>query len=184
MTTAASSVSAAARARTIVAQRAADFTRELGGLGAPSTDTYTAGWVGWSQPPLGGARRRSGHGDGGEDRCARGRRLRWLPRWKPADRPFARARAEWRLRRRGRGRLRYRSIRGSDVCGSPAAGCSAGDASPATFVSAVAHGVLRSDSRATGLAAPGRLASAWTSRSRSRKSFEASLEGAARWNVI
>jgi hypothetical protein len=34
----------AALTRTIAAQRAEDFTRELGGLGASSTDTYTAGF--------------------------------------------------------------------------------------------------------------------------------------------
>ena len=42
-TSAASSVSVAALARTIAAQRAENFTRELGGLGASSTDAYTAG---------------------------------------------------------------------------------------------------------------------------------------------
>ncbi len=34
----------AALTRTIAAQRAEDFTRELGGLGVSSTDTYTAGF--------------------------------------------------------------------------------------------------------------------------------------------
>jgi hypothetical protein len=43
-TSAASSAYVAALARTIAAQRAEDFTRELGGLGASSTDTYTAGF--------------------------------------------------------------------------------------------------------------------------------------------
>jgi hypothetical protein len=43
-TSVASSACAAALARTIAAQRAEDFTRELGGLGASSTDTYTAGF--------------------------------------------------------------------------------------------------------------------------------------------
>jgi hypothetical protein len=43
-TSAASSADAAALARTIAAQRAEDFTRELGGLGASSTDIYTAGF--------------------------------------------------------------------------------------------------------------------------------------------
>jgi hypothetical protein len=42
MTSAASLVSAAARAQTIAAGHAENFMRELGGLGAPSTDTYTA----------------------------------------------------------------------------------------------------------------------------------------------
>ncbi len=58
------------------------------------------------------------------------------------------------------------ALRVPDVCGPPAAGGSAGDASPTTFVSAVAHGVLRSDSRAARLAPPGRFASARISRSR------------------
>jgi hypothetical protein len=40
---AASSADAAVLARTIAAQRAEDFTRELGGLGASSTDAYAAG---------------------------------------------------------------------------------------------------------------------------------------------
>jgi len=39
-----SSAYVAALARTIAAQRAEDFTRELGGLGAFSPDTYTAGF--------------------------------------------------------------------------------------------------------------------------------------------
>jgi hypothetical protein len=42
MTSAASSVSAATRARTIAAQHVENFIHELGGLGATSTDTYTA----------------------------------------------------------------------------------------------------------------------------------------------
>jgi hypothetical protein len=42
-TSTASSVSVAALALTIAAQRAENFTRELGGLGASSTDTYAAG---------------------------------------------------------------------------------------------------------------------------------------------
>ena len=167
----------AALTRTIAAQRAEDFTRELGGLGASSTDTYTAGFDSPSlisaafveELDMGTAARAGTHAGGRSGDSPGGSSPIGPPSEPTPSGTFGGA--------AGGGS-------GTALSGFPTfaghllLGRSAGDASPTTFVSAVAHGVLRSDSRAAGLAPPGRFTSAWTSWSRPRNQFEACLEGA------
>ena len=89
-----------------------------------------------------------GHARTGAPRRRRGRRS--------PGQPWAQPRTQRGLRRAGGG-LRTCSLRLSHARRPASDDGSASDAAAAARVSAVAHGVLRSDSRATGLAPPGHL---------------------------